>query len=109
MGTITAPHNGLTTEEFLRRELNGKVIAYAQNAKTAYLAVSCDEGKVFGLVILFERFKEKLRYKFIDEGMGPVDSSCPEAILDILDPPYNEYAVQWRARCRAKLVGKAVS
>ena len=46
------------------------------------------EGYVFG-------------YKDMDEVMGPVESECPEAILDLLTPTNGEYALAWRARCRA--------
>lgn len=40
-------------------------------------------------------------YKDMDEGMGPVESDCPEAILDLLTPTTRPYALEWRARCRA--------
>ncbi len=40
-------------------------------------------------------------YKDMDEGMGPVESDCPEAILDLLTPTTRPYAIAWRARCRA--------
>ena len=46
------------------------------------------EGYVFG-------------YKDMDEGMGPCESECPAAILDLLTPTDRDYAVTWRARCRA--------
>jgi hypothetical protein len=37
----------------------------------------------------------------MDETMGPVESRCPERILDLLTPTDSEYANEWRARCRA--------
>ncbi len=46
------------------------------------------EGYVFG-------------YKDMDESMGPVESECPEVILDLLTPTDGAYALAWRARCRA--------
>ena len=46
------------------------------------------EGYVFG-------------YKDMDETMGPCESDCPPAILDMLTPTNSTYAVEWRARCRA--------
>ena len=36
--------------------------------------------------------------------MGPCESECPAAILDELTETDSEYAVDWRARCRANLV-----
>ncbi|WP_375458570.1 DUF6927 domain-containing protein [uncultured Enterovirga sp.] len=47
------------------------------------------EGYVFG-------------YKDMDEGMGPVESECQAAILGLLTPTEAPYAVEWRARCRAR-------
>ena len=46
------------------------------------------EGYVFG-------------YKDLDETMGPCESDCPPAILDLLTPTDSAYAIEWRARCRA--------
>ena len=46
------------------------------------------EGYVFG-------------YKDMDETMGPCEAECPPAILDLLTPNTNEYALAWRERCRA--------
>ena len=33
--------------------------------------------------------------------MGPCESECPASILDTLTDTDSEYAVNWRARCRA--------
>jgi hypothetical protein len=41
-------------------------------------------------------------YKDMTEHMGPVESACPEEILDLLTPTTSACALQWRARCRAK-------
>lgn len=38
-------------------------------------------------------------YKEMDETMGPNESKCPMAILNLLTPALNEYAKQWRERC----------
>lgn len=46
-------------------------------------------------------------YKDMDETMGPVESRCPGAILDLLTPTENEQALAWRARCRQALLGRA--
>ncbi|MFN3457270.1 MAG: DUF6927 domain-containing protein [Novosphingobium sp.] len=34
------------------------------------------------------------------ETAGPYHHDCPAAILDLLDPPANDYAARWRAVCR---------
>ena len=48
----------------------------------------CDrEGYVFG-------------YKDMTEVMGPNEADCPEAILDLLTPTEQPYAIAWRERCR---------
>ena len=36
--------------------------------------------------------------------MGPCESECPASILDTLTDTDSEYAVSWRARCRANLI-----
>jgi hypothetical protein len=40
-------------------------------------------------------------YKDMAENMGPCETRCPSAILDLLGPPGNDYAAQWRTECRA--------
>jgi len=42
-------------------------------------------------------------YKDLTEACGPVDADCPARILDLLTPTDHEYAIEWRARCRAAL------
>lgn len=39
-------------------------------------------------------------YKDVDETMGPCETECPEAILDLLTETDSEYALDWRKRCR---------
>lgn len=39
-------------------------------------------------------------YKDMDETVGPCESDCPPAILDLLTPTERAYALKWRARCR---------
>ena len=38
------------------------------------------------------------------EHMGPYESACPRRILDLLTPTTHEYALDWRARCHARLL-----
>lgn len=63
-------------------------------------------GDVFAIVCLVRwnpkaRHTEHFGYKDMDEGMGPCEAKCPASILDLLGPPRNDYAAQWRERCRA--------
>ncbi|EZP65197.1 hypothetical protein BV96_04718 [Sphingomonas paucimobilis] len=43
----------------------------------------------------------------LSENMGPCEADCPAAILDLLSPTEHEYALDWRARCRANLAHRA--
>lgn len=46
-------------------------------------------------------------YKDMTEHMGPCESECPAAILDLLTPTTAEHALAWRARCRAAVAARA--
>ena len=39
----------------------------------------------------------------LTETMGPYCYDCPASILDLLGPPGNEYAANWREACLARL------
>lgn len=72
-------------------------------ATTFYAAVrNRENGEVCGLVVLQQRQRGYHNYfrKEIDETMGPAEDRCPDRILDLLSPTENEYALDWRARCR---------
>ena len=43
----------------------------------------------------------------LTENFGPCEADCPAAILDLLSPTDHEYALDWRARCRANLERRA--
>lgn len=45
-------------------------------------------------------------YKDMDETCGPYKYDCPKAILDILTPTENEYALEWRKQCYEQLAKK---
>lgn len=45
-------------------------------------------------------------YKDMTEHMGPHESDCPAGILDRLTDTDSEYALAWRARCRANLAAR---
>jgi len=58
---------------------------------------------IVGLIKYSKREREGyvFGYKDMSEDMGPCESECPVAILDLLTPTTNEYALDWRKRCRA--------
>lgn len=65
-------------------------------------------GEVFAIVCLVRwnpHDKEGLifGYKDMEEPMGPHEDGCLAAILDLLTATENQYALDWRARCRAQL------
>ena len=103
--------------DFFRRELtftrdgvSSTVLDAAAVGSTVYAAVrnvnypepGCDY--VYCAVILFRNNdRDGFGYKDMCESMGPYESECPEAILDLLTSTDNAYALKWRARCRANL------
>jgi len=65
-------------------------------------------GEIFAIVCLVKwnpRDKEGyiFGYKDMEESMGPYEAECPAHILDLLSPTDNANAIDWRARCRARL------
>ena len=78
---------------------------------TVYGAVKLPDGRVEAVVILTRWVRgdqHNFGYKDMDESMGPCEDECPARILDRLsDPAPNDYAVEWRAKCRARLEQRA--
>lgn len=72
-----------------------------------------------GIIAMESRMQRKLHVRFgggsradslssatptqLTETMGPYNYDCPASILDLLGPPGNEYAAQWREHCRQRL------
>lgn len=72
-----------------------------------------------GIIAMESRMQRKLHVRFgggnradsrssttptqLTETMGPYHYDCPASILDLLGPPGNEYAANWREACRARL------
>jgi hypothetical protein len=81
-----------------------RVLETARHGKVIYAAVRKPKHDgVFALVLLTKREDGLLFTKPVSEDMGPVEDRCPARILDLLSEPSNEYARQWRERCRARL------
>lgn len=62
-------------------------------------ALAPDHSCTFGAVFLTE-ISGGWGYKDIDETMGPVESHALAAILDLLSPTKDQWALDWRERCR---------
>ena len=71
-----------------------------------------EEPRAIMAVVAVKRTRDyyNFTYKDMDESVGPCESSCPERLLDRLEElvpePPNEYARQWRERCRAEISTK---
>lgn len=65
--------------------------------------------EVWALVVLMQRMRgeHNFGYKDLAESMGPVESDAPAKVLDALTSTDNEYALQWRQRCRDNLGKRA--
>ena len=111
----------MSTKEFLRKEFeyeSDRVRLEVLDIKivklnTAYMAVRrtnrvSNESFVFGAVVLlaYPRGHFDIRYKDMDEDMGPYAVSCPESILNLLTPTDNENALSWRAKCRQTIADR---
>jgi len=97
--------------DVFRREFGDGLIALKSFPTVSYGAFQCKDGVVIGLVILKQWRRNgyyNFCYKDMSENMGPRESDCPESILNLLtDPPLNDYAAEWRTRCRANLKKRA--
>lgn len=84
---------------------------YAAVAFAAVEAVERGRTMVEGVVLLLKhdlkRGKDQYQIKDLPESMGPAASFCPERILERLSPTENEYALEWRERCREELEREA--
>ncbi|MBA3807299.1 MAG: hypothetical protein H0X28_02720 [Solirubrobacterales bacterium] len=88
----------------LGEEFAARVIDTVRYGTVVYAAVRArDQKEIFALVLLVERKGGVLYTKPISEDEGPVEDRCPARILDLLTEPSNDYARQWRERCRARL------
>src|SRR5215213_2224348 len=91
-----------TTADHLRKRLTWEDAGYTNKVidlaivkvRTAYVAVEriakgTGERSVWACVVLLDYVRSKDEYfnfgtKFVDETMGPVESECPERILNLL-------------------------
>ena len=88
----------------------GKNVYYAACERIAL----ADEARLVFAVICLVRHTPQARdgyifaYKDMDETVGPCESKCPAAILDLLTPTDSQWANEWRARCRATIAARSI-
>lgn len=95
-----------TTERGTSRVLRSAVVKW----RTYYAAVEEIVGetrRVYAVVCLLSFTRTEFGYKDMSEDMGPVESDCPKAILDLLTPTDSKYAQEWRERCRSRAERRA--
>lgn len=80
----------------------GDILAEGRVGSTWYLAVrsQADPETVLAAVVLTGRDDGMFWTKSTDETMGPVEAQAPLKVLEVLSPPLNDFAADWRARCR---------
>ena len=117
MGATGTYGNFKNAEEFFKSEFDnlfGKdnVVDYYINnynpnyrKATCYVAFRNSENQVMACIITVRRYRTKgyedeLIYKAVTETMGPCDTKCPKRILNQLDEPINEWASEWREKCK---------
>lgn len=111
--TFAHRDKGMSNREYLSREFGEgyEILADATiDRKVWYAAVRVPDGSVVGFVFLLQwapRDYHNFGYKDMSEDMGPVECSAPAKVLDLLTPTEHEYALDWRARCRANLAARA--
>lgn len=86
-----------------------EIIECATKNFVFYAAVRTEStAEVWALVILIRRTRGELNfgYKDMTETMGPAVADAPASVLDALTPTDNEYALEWRQRCRDNLAAR---
>lgn len=119
LGGHSGPRQYLDAQfTYQRPEVTSKVLRSTLLKMRVYYAAiehvfpnSCDR-QIWGLVCLVkynsrDRDGYILGYKDIDETMGPCECDCPDSILSLLSPTDNQYALEWRSRCRENATTRA--
>lgn len=80
---------------------------FAKNGAYYRAMKNTETGEIFAIIALVQNSRERdginFFYKTMDETEGPYNYDCPERILDLLTPTDNEFAVQWRQKCRERI------
>jgi hypothetical protein len=116
MGWITTHRDkGITNDQWFQREVigEGRTIVASSTIKSVYYAAVREDvtGQVWGLVCLTSRRPNRefhnFGWKSMTEDMGPNAADAPAKVLDALTETDSEYALEWRAECRANLAHRA--
>lgn len=95
----------------LLRDSDHEIVECATVRRVFYAAVRTKStGEVWALIVLIRRSPGgdfNFAYKDMSETMGPAEASAPAKVLDALSPTTNEYALEWRAKCRERLTRRA--
>lgn len=109
--TGTYKYKDESIQDFVNREVK-YISGYERIGKgffkngAFYSAVkNTNTGEIFAEIILINYEKKKndhinIYYKEENESMGPYKYDCPDRILDILTAPPNDWAADWRKKCR---------
>ncbi|KKM23342.1 hypothetical protein LCGC14_1616130 [marine sediment metagenome] len=111
MGWTGYPNTNKTAHELVVEEIEWgspqrhKVVAHSGKY---YAVENLQTGEVWGLVALIDRGDGEIATKLVDESMGPYETECPASVLNRLtEPAPNDYARQWRQKCRERLARMA--
>lgn len=115
MGTITIPHTThLSPIEFVKKHVLYdrefcSIIDISARGNVVYAAVMFHRHNdiVLAVVVALTRDVDGWNYRDMCEAEGPHYYDCPAKILNKLSPTKEEYAIQWRAKCREVAARKA--
>ncbi|NIJ09313.1 hypothetical protein FHS31_002945 [Sphingomonas vulcanisoli] len=112
LGRFATPRAYLDDQfTYVRDDHRLTVLASSMVGTTYYAAcerIDTDVRMVFAVICLTKRSSGArdgctFGYKDMSEDMGPHESECPAAILDLLTETQSDYARAWRSRCRDHL------
>ncbi len=76
-----------------------------EDGKVLFVDIPVQEQEVFAAIFL-TRVDNKDYYNFyykdMEESMCPCECDCPKSILNLLTDTDNNYALEWRKKCREK-------
>ena len=104
---------GQSNDDFFKAELVGpdrEIVASTTIKSVYYAAVREPDGEVWAMVALLHwapRSHHNFGYKDQTEHVGPGVYRAPLKVLDALTETDNEYALEWRAKCREHHATKA--
>ena len=85
------------------RVLRSSMVGSTYYAAMERLNKQTGEKRVIGVVCLTHVDHGDFGMKSMSESMGPCESDCPKAILYLLSPTDDEWALKWRDRCRKRV------